>query len=168
MEDIKLILTILLGVAYFLFTTWRKAFKDDKQEVPSEAEQQRSQPVPQVKKPNAPKTSFEDIMRELQPKMDRAEEEKKTVTETIKEKVKPVIQPEKQPFSYEQLPVRKPVSLEKYNRVKEREKLEQSNVESYTKGSHTIRSLSYAEMLRNPKGLREAVVLSEIFNRKYH
>lgn len=165
-----MILAILLGVAYFLFTSWRKAFKDEKAKPQPKAGQQR-QPLPQQRplppRPNAPKTSFEDILRELQPKAERAGEVRKPVSEKVREQVTLADKPQKQPFSYEQQAVRKAISLEQPTGLRKKVELEVNNPDPSVKSSYINRGRALAEMLRNPQGLREAVVLSEIFNRKY-
>jgi len=182
MEDIQLILYILAAVAYFLFMQWRKAFKgpDDvtdakEQNDKSVARRQVSQSRPQH--PPRPVTSFEDILRELKPKAEQARQEERTAYEAVQEELRqqpelqpaPVVEESRRYRSYEGAAPRvfsweKPAeALEMTKQAKFRQ---QQAFAPYTSAPALVSS--YARLLRNPASVREAVILSEILNRKYN
>ena len=169
MDDFKIILYILAAVAYFLFTQWRKAFQTPDEQQDVEPRPQRKKVMPQ--QPPKPVTSFEDILRELQPKAERREAEAGAPMEMPREVVPPVIRAEPVPKyrSYEQN-VPKVLSWEKKAEAIEAQKRSmerrQPVFKSYTKEQEEP-AYRYARMLRNPATVRDAVILTEIFNRKY-
>ena len=170
-EDYKIIFYILLGVGYLIFTNWRKAFKGtDDVDLP-EDERYTSEGKPtRPQQPPRPATSFQDILRELQPKAEIAKARGEELVTVVREKVQ------------EGLPVAPPVRVVNYEDVKPRvlswekpaearEALRQSqqrretSFKAYDKpGTSKNR---YKELLNNPAAAREAFILSEIFKRKY-
>jgi len=174
MEDFKLILYVLAAVAYFIFMQWRKAFNAPDEEADVEPrKQERRAPFP-----TKPATSFEDILRELQPKLDKAEAQGKAVTERAKEQARSLETPpptyiEKRPVvkNYEDL-VRSPRALSWENpadarlakRLSEGRQIS-GNFINYDKKAAVQNK--YASLLRNPASVRDAVVLKEILTRKY-
>jgi hypothetical protein len=170
MEDYKIILYILAAVAYFLFNTWRKAFKGDPNAAPPADQgnkpkpiiaEQPSRPVPQ--RPAMPPTSFEDILRELQPKVERAREETKTSREMplAEAKLEPTISKYDKP--------QRVLSLENPLEAREAAKRAQQRrvpaFEAYQKP--VVQHNRYAAILQNPTTLRDAVIVSEILKRKF-
>ena len=173
MEDFKLILYVLAAVAYFIFMQWRKAFnapKDDADAVPRTQERR-----PQM--PARPATSFEDILRELQPKLEQAEAKKQEVVETTKQLTQPHRAPlppvlEKKPLirNYEDVAPKalsweKPAEAMQAARNSEQLRIGK-RFEAFEK--EKAAKSRYASLLRNPATVRDAVILSEIFNRKYN
>lgn len=182
MEDFKLILYILAIVAYFIYTAWRKAFKtpDDDGRPPAPQEQpprerpapraMPSQPQPrQQQRPSGPATSFEDILREMQSKMERANEQNRAPVE----KPKPVLQPAMQPVVREReatraLSLEDPEQARLYN-LKRKERLAASDkLFEAKKQERKAAPNIYSELLHNPQSVRQAFILSEIFNRKQY
>lgn len=174
MEDFKLILYVLAAVAYFIFMQWRKAFNAPDEDADVEPrKQERRAPFP-----TKPATSFEDILRELQPKLDRAEAKGKAIIEKTKEQDRSLETPtpsymEKRPVvkNYEDL-VQTPKALSWENPAEARlakrlseERRISSNFANYEKP--TAIQNKYASLLRNPVSVRDAVVLKEILTRKY-
>jgi len=174
MEDFKLILYVLAAVAYFVFMQWRKAFNAPKEDedAPPRGQGRAAQA------PARPATSFEDILRELQPKMERAETKGKAVAERTKE----LAGPAGTPFTpvaaaapvvknYEvPVPGVKVLSWEKPSEARLAAKLlEEQRIRnrfnSYERRQTTENR--YATLLKNPTSAREAFVLTEIFKRKY-
>ena len=172
MEDFTIILYALAAVAYFIFTQWRKAFNSPSEDADVEVPEQERRPPPQ---PNRPATSFEDILRELQPKMERAEERGKSVVEKAKEQARqvaaPMVPAEAPASKYKNyegtapkaLSWEKPAEARQAARQSEelRKRLFQQDVDQVAEKS------KYAAMVQSPESVREAFVLSEIFKRKY-
>ncbi|TXK47676.1 hypothetical protein FVR03_09020 [Pontibacter qinzhouensis] len=184
MEDLKPILYVLAAVAYFVYSFWRKAFKDNPEvKPPDELPEQNRRPVasrPQPQQPHGPPTSFEDILRELQPKLDKAKEQGRTSIDTAKEKAKPVVFPSAPARSYE---ATKPAerSLEApLELIEARRKAEEARRTADRLAARAAASAipvapvpqepaskhRIAAMLRNPKTVRDAVILSEVLQRK--
>lgn len=165
MDDLMIILFILATAAYFVLTQWRKAFKSpgkDEAELPAPQRRRVDQEFPEK-----PFTSFEDILRELQPKAEKV----KAVIEAAKDNIPPlapVAAPEKKYRSYEEMPV-KALSWEKRAEAIEAAKRSQERrrpvFEAYEKGEK-LRN-PYARLLKNPATVRDAVILTEILNRRY-
>ncbi|WP_299699880.1 hypothetical protein [uncultured Pontibacter sp.] len=183
MEDFKLILYILAIVAYFIYTAWRKAFKtpddDGRPDAPQE-QPQRERPAPrpistqqpqprQQQRPSAPATSFEDILREMQTKMERVNEQNRPPVE----KPKPVLQPVMQPAAKERVPMRAlsledPEQARLYNK-KRKDRIEAADaLYEIKKQERKVVPNVYGELLHNPQSIRQAFILSEIFNRKQY
>lgn len=168
MEDIQLIIYIILAVAYFILVQWRKAFKSPGKERPNPNRENRGKKVQQ---PQRPVTSFEDILRELQPKAEQAKQKGREAMEKAKERLPqptPVVEAPKYK-SLETLPG-KAVSLEKSLEAQKAaaraREAQQPGYDVYERKQR--KSVSrYARMLQNPASARDAVVLAEIFNRKY-
>ncbi|WP_439882997.1 hypothetical protein ACSX1A_07470 [Pontibacter sp. MBLB2868] len=170
MDDFKIILYILAAVAYFLFTQWRKAFKTpDEDELPAPRNQKGATDYP-----SKPSTSFEDILRELQPKAEKG----RAIVEAAKEKVQenipplaPVMPAEIKYKSYEDKAPRA-LSWEKtaeaLEAAKRSGKRNKPVFEAYEKEVRLQRTSHYAKLLRNPTTVRDAIILTEILNRKYN
>ena len=178
MEDLKLILYILAIVAYFIYTAWRKAFKTPNDDGRPDAPKKRPtpsalpgpQPQPrQQQRPNVPATSFEDILREMQTKMERAHEQPRPPVA----KTEPVVVPSMPQIAKEREPMRAlsledPEQARLYNR-KRKERLAASDELFETKKPEgMVVPNVYAELLQNPQTVRQAFILSEIFNRKQY
>lgn len=183
MEDFKLILYILAIVAYFIYTAWRRAFKtpddDGRPPAPTQERQERerpmprpmtaspSQPQPRQQRPAGPATSFEDILREMQSKMERANDQHRAPVEPPKPAPKPIPQPsykEREPMRALSLEI--PAQARKYDQQR-KERREASDAISEIKRLQNIPKPNiYAALLRSPQGARQAFILSEIFNRK--
>ncbi|PKV75371.1 hypothetical protein [Pontibacter ramchanderi] len=183
MEDFKLILYILAIVAYFIYTAWRKAFKtpeDDgrppaphnqpPRERPDPRPMPASQPQTRQQRPAVPATSFEDILKEMQRKMERANETERPSVESPK----PVLQPVTQPVAKDREPRRTALSLENpeqaklYNQQRrERQAAADALFDAKKYERKTVPNV-YGELLHNPQSVRQAFILSEIFNRKQY
>lgn len=174
MEDYKFIIYILLAVAYFIISNWRKFMKgiDDPAQPkkfinPNEVPEQTR---PQV--PTAPATSFEDIMRELQPKAARAKEQVKNTVETAKADIPTASEIATRYRNYDEEYAPRAYTDERLAEAREKSrKLQQSRREEafvpYAKNKQQGRKSIAVELLRNPTSAREAFILSEIFQRKY-
>lgn len=169
MDDFKILIYILAAVAYFLFSQWRKAFKGGGEAEDEEYSEPR-RPHPRQQPPK-PVTSFEDILRELQPRMEQARQQGQEVVQEVN--VPPAMPPlaEAAPKykSYENI-TPKVLSWEKkaeaIEAAKKSKQRRQESFKAYEQETKPAVS-RYAEILRNPTTARDAVILSEIFNRKY-
>ena len=168
MDDIQFILYILAAVAYFLFMQWRKAFQ-----TPNEREDEEQRQPNRPKQPQRPATSFEDILRDLQPKAEKARAEFETAKEKVKETLPPVVIAEEVAPKYKSYENKAPkiLSWEKKLEAKEAQKRAQERRQpvftAYAQEQHVPES-RYARMLRNPTTVKDAFILSEIFRRKYN
>ncbi|PTX20112.1 hypothetical protein C8N40_103187 [Pontibacter mucosus] len=173
MEDLQIIIYILAAVAYFIITQWRKAFSGGDEDVDVEPRRARPQQPPK------PVTSFEDILRELQPKLDQANRQGQEVVRQTKERAREIVQPAPAMVPAE-APARKyknydevaPKALSWEKRAEAIEAAKQSKLreQKTTRDAEPVRvtrTNRYKEMLRNPATARDAVILSEIFNRRY-
>jgi hypothetical protein len=173
MEDYKFIIYILLAVAYLLFSNWRKFIKgiDD----PAQPKKFRDpaaapeQPRPKPQQPATPVTSFDDILRELQPKAERAREEVLATVETVK------VEQEKVVGKYRNYDTEYAAKAYTDERLAEARAISKRTQEArrseafvpYAKDKPEKSKRLALEMLRNPTTAREAFILSEIFQRKY-
>lgn len=181
MEDFKFIFYIVLAVAYFLFTNWRKFMKGIDEEPKKfrdpDAGPEQPQPKPQQQhRPSAPSTSFGDILRELQPKVERARERAKTTVETATAQIPtpPLVEKPK----YRNYEAEYAVKSQSYTdeRLAEAREISRRTQEvrrkeafvPYAQIAKKEQSGKIAvELLRNPTTAREAFILSEIFQRRY-
>jgi hypothetical protein len=166
MEDFKVIFYILLAVGYFLFSFFRKYFKEDNTQ-PKKFRDENAPPVerPQPqRKPAVPVTSFEDILRELQPKMEQA---KAQTREVVYDKPVKQFQTVETP-SISKYEHQAPAAVSLERSTANRSRIERKPVfENYEiKPKVALRKFD-PSVLRNPTSARDAFVLSEIFNRKY-
>lgn len=178
MEDFKVILYVLLAVGYFLYTVWRKAFKaaDDTtppDQVPHKDPQRPAAPPrPMPQQPMQPRTSMEDILRELQPKAERAREQAREVVEKAKVPFQPLPVPEKMTYNTMEYVPLKPRVLS-WEKPAEARELAKNSWEIRNRRNESVKIKvkpapnRYAELLRNPNGARDAVILAEIFKRKF-
>ncbi|MCC9168308.1 hypothetical protein [Pontibacter harenae] len=177
MDDYKILIYILLAAGSYLITNWRKFFKDV--DGPSQPKKFRdpnagpiNRPQPQQQNPTAPATSFEDILRELQPKVEKAKEQGKEIYEKAREPLRPepvVVAKSYDNKTYEK-PKAAPISLEDpaYKREAARRRQEfKPLVIPKLQPQAQSPVPNYAKLLRTPAGAREAFVLSEILNRKH-
>lgn len=173
MEDLQIIIYILAAVAYFIITQWRKAFSGGDEDVDVEPRRPRQQQPPK------PVTSFEDILRELQPKLDQANRKGQEVVQQTKERTREIVQPAPA-MAPAEAPARKyknydevaPKALSWEKRAEAIEAAKQSKLREQksvreAEPARATRTNRYKEMLRNPASARDAVILSEIFNRRY-
>ncbi|WP_299821888.1 hypothetical protein [uncultured Pontibacter sp.] len=171
MDDFKIILYILAAVAYFLFSQWRKAFNSSdarEDEAPAKPQQRRVQP----QQPARPVTSFEDILRELQPKMEKGRAEVENARERAREVIPPVMATVESAPKYRNYDDMAPKALswEKPAEAIQAQRRSDARKQPIFKGnteSLNTKPSRYAAMLQNPATVRDAVILSEIFNRKY-
>jgi len=171
MEDYKILLYILLGVAYLIFTNWRKAFKNTDEAGLPEDERYTSDGKPiRPQRPQQPATSFEDILRELQPKAQRAKAKGEELVAAVKEKAREELAPGPQVsiVNYDDV---KPRVLSWEKPAEAREALRQSQqrrVSSFKAYDQQQPSKNrYKYLLSNAAAAREAFVMAEIFKRKY-
>lgn len=174
MEDLQIIIYILAAVAYFIITQWRKAFSGGDEDVDVEPRRPRPQ-----QQPPKPVTSFEDILRELQPKLDQANRQGQEVVQQTKERTREIVQtapamvpaeaPARKYKNYDEV-APKALSWEKraeaIEAAKQSKLREQKSIRE-AEPARVTRTNRYKEMLRNPASARDAVILSEIFNRRY-
>lgn len=171
MEDFKIILYILLGVAYLIFTNWRKAFKDtDDVDLPEDKRfTPEGKPI-RPQGPSQPATSFKEILQELQPKAQMAKAKGEELVTAAKEKAREELasRPEVIVVDYDD---GKPKVLSWEGPAAARQALRQSqqrresSFKAYDRPQP--RQQRYQELLHNPASVRDAFILSEIFKRKY-
>ncbi|WP_242919011.1 hypothetical protein [Pontibacter liquoris] len=168
MEDFKIILYILLGVAYLIFTKWLKAFKGpDDAHLPEDTRYtSKGKPL----QPPRPATSLEDMLRELQPKAQKPLAKGEVLVQSAKEKVRQELTPRPQPvvINYEEMPVRE-LSWEKPAEARQvlRQSQQRRQVAFNAYDKVQAKQQPYKELLRNPTTAKDAFILSEIFKRKY-
>lgn len=180
MEDFKFIFYILLAVAYFLFTNWRKFMKGIDEEPKkfrdpdASPEQPYAEPRQHPQRQNTPPpTSFEDILRELQPKAERAQQQAKTTVETVKAEIPvPVEKPKYRNYEAEYASRAQSYSDERLAEARESSRRSQEvrrkqAFEPYAKPKEKQKERVAVELLRNPTTAREAFILSEILQRRY-
>ncbi|OKL41440.1 hypothetical protein [Pontibacter flavimaris] len=173
MDDFKIVIYILAAVAYFVLTQWRKAFKGGPEAEEEEPEPRRNRPHHPLK----PATSFEDILRELQPKLEQARQQGQEVVQQAKERTRELAQPAMVPAAeavpkYRNYDEMAPKVLSWEKKAEAIEAAKQSSLRrkaSFTAYEQPRKPTAnlFAEMLRNPATARDAVILSEIFNRRY-
>ncbi|WP_162053936.1 hypothetical protein [Pontibacter pamirensis] len=170
MEDYYIILYALAAVIYFIFMQWRKAFNSPSDDADVEVPPQERRP----QQPNRPPISFEDILRELQPKMERAEERGKSIVENAKEKAQqvagPVAPAPEAPPKYRNYETEVPMVMSWERKAAEREAARQSEEirqRLFKAETEQVKKSKYAKLLQNPTTARDAFVLTEIFKRKY-
>lgn len=135
-------------------------------------------PYPRQQPPK-PVTSFEDILRELQPKVEQAKQEGQQVVRQASERSEVSTQnlpqtataakPAPKYRNYENS-TPKVLSWEKRAEAIEaakNSKFLNQDLSSIPSQKTERVTNKYAKMLRNPASARDAVILSEIFNRKY-
>ena len=166
MDDYKVIIYILAAVAYFLFTQWRKAFKTpEEEEKPVRPERQRQ--------PQKPATSFEEMLRELTSTPERGEVVLESIPERVEEKIEQqkqqVIPEKKAKYKNYEDNIPKVLSWEKAAEARDvQRRLDQKREPIFKAYTHEQTETSkYSKILKNPATVRDAFVLSEIFNRKY-
>ncbi|MBB6610313.1 hypothetical protein H7F15_04615 [Pontibacter sp. Tf4] len=161
MEDFKVIFYILLAIGYFIFNFFRKNFKEDNSQ-PKKFRDENAPPVQRPQqRPPVPVTSFEDILRELQPKVEQA----RTTAKTIVEPKQPVHEPAYNVSRFEHTQP-EAVSLERTIR-KRAEIANHDAFKAYSLKPTTTLNRFDPSILRNPQTARDAFILSEIFNRRY-
>ncbi|RDV14848.1 hypothetical protein DXT99_12865 [Pontibacter diazotrophicus] len=171
MEDYHIILYALAAVIYFIFQQWRKAFNSPSDDADVEVPPQERRP----QQPNRPPTSFEDILRELQPKVERAEERGKSIVENAKEQAKQVAGPVAPPAAeappkYRNYDMEVPKVMSWERKAAERQAARQSEEireRLFKAEQQVVKPSKYAKLLKNPATVRDAFVLTEIFKRKY-
>ncbi|GAB3531573.1 hypothetical protein GCM10027443_14060 [Pontibacter brevis] len=171
MEDYMIILYALAAVVYFIYMQWRKAFNSPSEDADVDVPKQEGRP----QSPNRPATSFEDILRELQPKMERAGEKGKSVVENAKEQARQVTGPIAPPATeavpkYRNYETEAPKFMSWEKKAEERQAARQSEEvrkRLFQAEAEQAKETKYAKLLRNPNAAREAFVLTEIFKRKY-
>ncbi len=180
--DEKILIYIIIGIIYFLFNRLKKKNPD--------AEQDREGPADQPSEYDRPKpVSFEDLLREI------TEGKRPKPAQPILEKKTEYSRPQPQPVyvDYDDEIEVEEKSLEKvtfdqertneiyenakkqaFNRPSLEESLKLADVnttfgkfkEFETKAERNIVS-EYTKDLRDPKGFKKALILSEVLNRKH-
>jgi hypothetical protein len=134
--------------------------------MPTQQQQPRQQ---QQQQPAGPATSFEDILREMQTKMERANEKNRPPVE----KPEPVLQPTMQPVARERASMRAlsledPEQARLYNQKRKDRIAAADALYEQKKQQRKAVPNVYGELLHNPQSVRQAFILSEIFNRKQY
>lgn len=167
MGDIETIITIII-VVFYIVNRFLKSKKQQNQTAkPIANQQQTGSPQSAQRAPERKKSfSFEDIVKEFEKNLsgdEHVEQEAFPVEEIVHEKPAPEIKVDKridkysgrEGTTYNSLGnpnIRKPI-------------LEFSRNENFKIREEEVNE--YIEMLQNPQGFRDAVVLNEIINRKY-
>jgi len=126
-------------------------------------------PIVQPMQSQAPSTSFDEILRELQPKAARAQAKAEAVVESVKTEVETKVSKYK---NYDEAYASEKYTDERIAAAKEtaRRAQEARRKQAFTPyvPSQQEESKGVAlDLLRNPATAREAFILSEIFQRKY-
>lgn len=167
MENLETYLYIFFAAIYIISRILKARSKQNQQQKPVPAQQQQRQARP-VNPTSRPKKafSFDDILKEFEKSISREESVPKEafpVEEIKHEKPVPVaVKPrEKQPNPYQRY------KHKTYKGGKEviRKKMEFSRSEKFAIKEEQVSP--YVTMLRNPEDFKNAIVLSEIINRKY-
>ncbi len=166
MGDIETIITIIFVVFYIV----NRFLKSKKQQNPPQKSaanpQQTNSPQPAKKAPQRKKAfSFEDILKEFEKNLsgeEYVEKEAFPVEEIVHEKPVPEIKVETSPKGRSTYKGSTYSSGKAINRKPTLDYGRNINFKIEEEGVN-----EYVEMLRNPKGFRDAVVLNEIINRKY-
>ena len=168
MENLETYLYIFFAVIYIISRILKTRSKQNQSQNPAPNPQQQAKPHP-LRKTARPKKafSFEDILKEFEKNIsgENIEQEEAFPVREIKHEIpEPVavktIKKDQSPYKlpkYDSV-LSKPQNIERERPVfKRNEKFEiKENVAS-----------EYVKMLQDPEGFRNAVVLSEIINRKY-
>jgi hypothetical protein len=166
--DLENLLPIVLAAIYILSRFFKAKPKQGKSQRPV-TPQKANRPAAMDKKPSKKKAfTFEDILKEFEKNLagEDIEEEKPLPVEDIEyERPKPVaVEAENHPSkyeSYEGTSYETPEILKKDRNRKE----EFSRSENYAVKEEE--ESDFIKMLREPDGAKNAIVLSEIINRKY-
>jgi hypothetical protein len=172
MDNIENYLYILFALIYIISRVIKARSKQKQQGSPKQPQQQTpvSKPVQQQNQPPRKKAfSFEDILKEFEKNLAGEEEsayEKPLPVKEIKyEKPRPipVKEVEKKPNPYDAY------KSTSYKSIKE--EIESDRKSSFTRSeNYSIKddvAGEYVKMLQDPQGFKNAIVLSEIINRKY-
>ena len=167
MENLETYLYVIVAVIYIIVRIIKARSKQNQPKRPIVKPQQQMQPQP-AKKTSGPKKafSFEDILKEFEKNL--------TGEEVVQEKALPV----------KEIKHEKPAPVA-VNKTKEKtNKYQKYKHKTYKDGKEIIRkkmvferseafkikesiASEYVRMLQDPEGFKNAVVLSEIINRKY-
>ena len=168
MDNLENYLYILFAVIYII-SRIIKARGKQKQGTPQQPGQHKGQPAHQQTQKPKKAFSFEDILKEFEKNLageeEVAHEKPLPVKEIRHEKPAPVpvTQIEQKPSKYDSY------QGKEYKSIKE--EIEESQSSSFTRNEkYTLAdevANEYVSMLQNPDGFKNAIVLSEIINRKY-
>jgi len=170
MEDSKILWYIVLGAIYFLSKVFGKKKKKNEPEQ-SHGEEHIPENVP----PESKSTSFEDILKEFSKEVGIPETEKKSALrpepQPIIESPKPLVSETAPPLSYqeEKSLIEEPVdSIDLLEKPIERGNLEFKRDEKFAiKEEYNELADEIHALLVDADGAKQAIVLSEILNRKY-
>jgi len=166
--DLENLLPIVLAAIYILSRFFKAKPKQGKSQKPV-SPQKANNPVTMDKKPSKKKAfTFEDILKEFERNLagEDMEEEKPLPVEDIEyEKPIPVtVEAENRPSKYESY---EGTSYETPEFLKK----DQSKIEVFSRNENYAvkeeEESEFIKMLREPDGAKNAIVLSEIINRKY-
>lgn len=166
MDNLENYFYILFAVIYII-SRIIKARSKQKQSTPQQQGQRRVQPTGQQRQKPKKTFSFEDILKEFEKNLAGEEEEaayeKPLPVKEIKHE-KPAPTPVK---SY----VNKPNKYESYQGKSIKEEIELERNTAFVRSeNYSITddvASEYVKMLQDPDGFKNAIVLSEIINRKY-
>ncbi len=174
MDNIENYFYIALAVIYIISRVIKASSKQKQQQRPAPPRQPQSVQTSGTSQPQQrtqPKKSFsfEDILKEFEKNLageEYEEDERPLPVEEIRhEKPKPVkVEPANRPSIYETFEgtsYETPEVLE----ASRKEKEEFARSDNYT--VHEEEESEFIKMLRQPNGAKNAIVLSEIINRKY-
>ena len=169
MENLETYFYVFFAVIYIISRIIKARSKQKQQKKPVVTPQQHATPQP-MKSASRPKKafSFDDILKEFEKNLSGEEltqEEAFPVQETKHEEPAPIAVETIEEKSY-------PLHGERHRTNKyENKRIEQESPVFKRNEKFTIKesiASEYVKMLQDPEGFRNAVVLSEIINRKYY
>ena len=167
MDNLENYLYILFAVIYIISRIVKARNKQNKPATPQQS-QRRAQPAGEAQHKPKKSFSFEDILKEFEKNLagedeEVAHEKPLPVKEIKHEKPAPVRSYENEPNKYE--------SYQGMGFKSIKEEIEQERISSFTRSeNYSIKddvASEYVKMLQDPEGFKNAIVLSEIINRKY-
>ena len=173
MDNFENYLYAVFAVIYIISRILKARKKQNKQPVPLPQTKRSVHNPTQVKKAVAPKKqksfTFEDILKEFEKNLtgeeEFAHEKPLPVKEIRHERPAPVVKvPEtRKPNQYESYQASEPKSI--------KEEIEASTSSDFSRSENYAMknnvASEYVKMLQDPQGFKNAIVLSEIINRKY-
>lgn len=167
-DNLETYLYIFFAVIYVISRIIKARSKQKQQQKPATSHQQQTQPQHARETPPPPRKkafSFDDILKEFEKNIAGEDSQEEKVVEEIKEE-KPT--PIAVPAAIEERP--NPFQKYKNTTVKTAQEIKRNDLVFKRNENFAIKEKvvnPYVEMMRNPDGFKNAVVLSEIINTKY-